>query len=68
MCAKWHPSEDLILSASLDQTIRIWDISGLTKKSRAIPGDIPSISSSFGTSGGSGNNKDSVDMFGNVCV
>ena len=28
MCAQFHPSEDLVASASLDQTIRIWDISG----------------------------------------
>ena len=33
MCAQWHPTEDLILSASLDQTTRVWDISGLTKRS-----------------------------------
>lgn len=29
MCAQFHPSEDLIVSASLDQTVRVWDISGL---------------------------------------
>jgi WD40 repeat protein len=28
MCAQFHPKEDLIVSASLDQTIRIWDITG----------------------------------------
>ncbi|KAK6009925.1 WD domain, G-beta repeat protein, partial [Ostertagia ostertagi] len=28
MCAQFHPSEDLVASASLDQTVRIWDISG----------------------------------------
>ena len=28
MCAQFHPSEDLLLSASLDQTVRVWDISG----------------------------------------
>ena len=32
MCAQFHPSEDLIVSASLDQTVRVWDISGLRKK------------------------------------
>lgn len=37
MCAQFHPTEDLVVSASLDQTIRIWDISGLRKKS-AAPG------------------------------
>ena len=35
MCAQFHPSEDLVASASLDQTIRIWDISGLRKKTVA---------------------------------
>ncbi|TSL47686.1 Coatomer subunit alpha [Bagarius yarrelli] len=29
---KFHPSEDLVVSASLDQTVRVWDISGLRKK------------------------------------
>ena len=28
MCAQFHPSEDLIVSASLDQSVRVWDISG----------------------------------------
>lgn len=37
MCAQFHPTEDLVASASLDQTIRIWDISGLRKKN-AVPG------------------------------
>ena len=35
MCAQFHPSEDLVGSASLDQTIRIWDVSGLRKKTVA---------------------------------
>ena len=35
MCAQFHPSEDLLVSASLDQTVRVWDISGLRKKSVA---------------------------------
>ena len=29
MCAQFHPTEDLVASASLDQTIRVWDVSGL---------------------------------------
>ena len=39
MCATFHPKEDLIASASLDQTVRVWDISGLKKKqtSAAVP-------------------------------
>lgn len=28
MCAQFHPTEDLIVSASLDQTVRVWDIAG----------------------------------------
>jgi coatomer subunit alpha len=32
MCAQFHPKEDLLVSASLDQTVRVWDISGLRKK------------------------------------
>ena len=35
MCAQFHPKEDLVISASLDQTVRVWDISGLRKKHSA---------------------------------
>ena len=35
MCAQFHPKEDLIVSASLDQSVRVWDISGLRKKQSA---------------------------------
>jgi len=28
MCAQFHPQEDLVVTASLDQTVRVWDISG----------------------------------------
>ena len=35
MCAQFHPAEDIIVSASLDQTVRVWDISGLRKKKRS---------------------------------
>jgi coatomer subunit alpha len=38
MCAQFHPSEDFVASASLDQTVRIWDISGLRKKNTAPRG------------------------------
>ena len=34
-CAQFHPKEDLIVSAALDQTVRVWDISGLRKKHSA---------------------------------
>ena len=32
MCAQFHPSEDLVATASLDQSIRVWDISGKVDK------------------------------------
>lgn len=35
MCAQFHPKEDLVVSASLDQTVRVWDIGGLRKKTVA---------------------------------
>lgn len=35
MCAQFHATDDLVISASLDQTIRVWDISGLRKKNVA---------------------------------
>jgi coatomer protein complex subunit alpha (xenin) len=35
MSAQFHPTEDLIVSASMDLTVRVWDISGLRKKSQA---------------------------------
>eukprot|EP00210_Caulerpa_lentillifera_P008993 g8583.t1 len=33
MCAQFHMKEDFVVSASLDQTARVWDISSLRKKS-----------------------------------
>ncbi|KAM1610566.1 hypothetical protein ACFXTN_020953 [Malus domestica] len=32
MCASFHPKEDLVISAFLDQTVRVWDIDSLKKK------------------------------------
>ena len=32
MCARFHHKDDLVVSASLDQTVRVWDISGLRRK------------------------------------
>ncbi|KAM1281914.1 hypothetical protein ACFX2I_022461 [Malus domestica] len=32
MCASFHPKEDLVVSASLYQTVRVWDIDSLKKK------------------------------------
>ena len=39
MCASFHPKDDLVVSASLDQTVRVWDIGGLRKKNVAPMGD-----------------------------
>lgn len=33
MSAFFHPKDDLVVSASMDQTVRVWDISGLRKGS-----------------------------------
>lgn len=40
MCAQFHPSEDLVVSASLDQTVRVWDISGELPKLRGKPSHV----------------------------
>ena len=32
MCASFHPTDDLVVSASLDQSVRVWDTAGLRKK------------------------------------
>ena len=53
MCAHFHPKEDLVVSASLDQTVRVWDTSGLRDKTVAIgtPGPTSGTSNDvFGTS------------------
>lgn len=41
MCATFHPEETLLASASLDQTIRIWDFSRLKEKSMQKSGSRP---------------------------
>ena len=33
MSALFHPKDDLVVSASMDQTVRVWDISRLRKGS-----------------------------------
>lgn len=58
MCAQFHPSEDLVASASLDQTVRIWDISGLRKKNVS-----PGAGSDVGR-GRSGGAAGQADLFG----
>jgi WD domain, G-beta repeat. len=32
MSAYFHPSEDMIISSSLDQTVRVWDFKSLRQK------------------------------------
>jgi WD40 repeat protein len=58
MCAQFHPKDDLIVSASLDQSVRVWDISGLRKKHSAP------TSMTFEES--VRQNQNQADMFGNT--
>ncbi|XP_042009696.1 coatomer subunit alpha-1-like isoform X2 [Salvia splendens] len=44
MCASFHPKEDLVVSASLDQTVRVWDIGALRKKTVSPADDILRLS------------------------
>lgn len=39
MCAQFHPKDDLLLTASLDQTIRVWDFGALRRKLVSIGGN-----------------------------
>ena len=59
MCAQFHPKDNLIVSASLDQSVRVWDISGLRKKHSA-----PSSMSFEDQMARS--NANQADMFGNT--
>ena len=59
MCAQFHPKDDLIVSASLDQSVRVWDISGLRKKHSAP------TSLTFEDQMASANQQQ-ADMFGNT--
>lgn len=59
MCAQFHPKDDLVVSASLDQSVRVWDISGLRKKHSAP------TSMSFEEQV-SRSNQNQADMFGNT--
>lgn len=59
MCAQFHPSEDLVASASLDQTVRIWDISGLRKKNVS-----PGMGGGSTRIGGSSLSSTQADLFG----
>ena len=60
MCAQFHQTEDLVASASLDQTVRVWDISGLRKKTVA-PGSSGPVDPYRSHSGG-------TELFGTTDV
>ncbi|XP_006463326.1 hypothetical protein AGABI2DRAFT_73371 [Agaricus bisporus var. bisporus H97] len=62
MSAQFHPKEDLVVSASMDQTVRVWDISGLRKGSphQGGPGGMA------GTSGPGSNHFETFDNFSTV--
>ncbi|KAF4687176.1 hypothetical protein FOZ63_016903 [Perkinsus olseni] len=53
MCAQFHPTQDLVVSASLDQTIRVWDTTGLRDKTVSI-GSMGGGGSMMGPMGGLG--------------
>ncbi|RKF79937.1 putative coatomer subunit alpha [Golovinomyces cichoracearum] len=59
MCAQFHPKDDLVVSASLDQSVRVWDISGLRKKHSA-PNALTFEDQM------SRSNQNQADMFGNT--
>ena len=60
MCAQFHPKEDLVVSASLDQSVRVWDISGLRKKHSA-PSNALSFEDQMARA-----SQNQADMFGNT--
>jgi coatomer protein complex subunit alpha (xenin) len=41
MSARFHPKEDLVVSASLDQTVRVWDIASLRSQQTSAPSRVP---------------------------
>ena len=43
MCARFHPRDDLVVSASLDQTVRVWDLGPLRRRSVRGAGGIPPL-------------------------
>ena len=53
MCARFHPGgEDLLVSASLDQTVRVWDVSAL--RSKTVGAGAGGIGGGGGGMGGGG--------------
>ena len=59
MSVQFHPKEDLIVSASMDQTVRVWDISGLHKTS-------PNSGGPGGSNPGGPGNFEAFDTFSTV--
>lgn len=62
MCAAFHPTEDLLVSASLDQTVRVWDLSNIRAKNAPSVTSASSRKGSF-TSPGSSNSSPQIDLF-----
>ena len=62
LSARFHPKEDLIVSASMDQTVRVWDISGLRKNT---PHSTSTLASSGpgGAAGGGGSGAGAFETF-----
>lgn len=58
MSAQFHPKEDLVVSSSMDQTVRVWDISGLRKGS-------PNQGGPGGMGGGGGPGSTHFETFDN---
>lgn len=59
MSAFFHPKDDLVVSASMDQTVRVWDIASLRK---STPSSLPA----GGGPGGPAGTFDSFDSFSTV--
>lgn len=66
MSAQFHPKDDLIVSASMDQTIRVWDISGLRKGSSHTGNTGSGPGGPSSTSGGGPGNFEAFDNFSTV--
>lgn len=67
MSASFHPTEDLIVSASLDQTVRVWDTTGLRKKQSGEAGEAEAVGFSLGSSGPDGQSSNQnlqAELFG----
>lgn len=60
MSALFHPKEDLVVSSSMDQTVRVWDISGLRKSTPSH------TASGLPGGGGGGGGFDTFDSFSTV--